>query len=120
MAHSIVALRERVVMETDLRRMVDMLPGVVWTEEFYRQGHLFNHRWREPAGISADGVCDDRWQVKVHPDDRLEVTGIAHSLLGLGRCQSKGANPLCTGSGTSQALPSSVRSYRIALEGPDA
>jgi PAS domain-containing protein len=93
MAHSIVALRERAVMETDLRRLVDSLPGLIWTVGLDRQGHLLNHTWHERAGISADAARGDGWQATIHSDGRLEVTGIWHSLLGSADARPRVPNP---------------------------
>jgi PAS domain S-box-containing protein len=72
-------------METEFRRLVDALPGLVWAAEPDGRVDLLNHRWREFTGLSADAARGDGWQVAIHPDDRLELAGFWRSLLASGK-----------------------------------
>jgi PAS domain S-box-containing protein len=62
-------------MEIELRRVVDALPGLVWTARV--DGHIdfLNQRWCEYTGLSVEEslgveeVCDRSWQTATHPED---------------------------------------------------
>jgi PAS domain S-box-containing protein len=56
-------------MENELRRVVDALPGLVWTAR--PDGHIdfLNQRWREYTGLGVDEACGLGWQAAVHPED---------------------------------------------------
>lgn len=55
-------------MEDDLRRLVDGLPGLIWTAR--PNGHIdfVNQRWCEYTGLSCDEAVA-RWQAAFHPED---------------------------------------------------
>jgi PAS domain S-box-containing protein len=62
-------------MEIELRRVVDALPGLVWTARL--DGHIdfLNQRWSEYTGLGVEesvGVeeaCDRTWRTATHPED---------------------------------------------------
>ena len=53
----------------DLSRVVDALPGLVWTALPDGDVDFLNQRWCEYTGLSADKAQGHGWQVAVHPDD---------------------------------------------------
>jgi PAS domain S-box-containing protein len=57
-------------METELSRVVDVLPGLVWTA--LPDGHVdfVNRRWCDYTGLAKDKSLGLEWQRAVHPDDR--------------------------------------------------
>src|SRR6267154_5977098 len=59
-------------MEIELRRIVDALPGLVWTARL--DGHIdfLNQRWCEYSGLSVDEAYGRGWQTAIHPDDLPE------------------------------------------------
>ena len=56
-------------MENQLSRVVDALPGLVWTA--LPDGHIdfLNQRWCEYTGISVDEAYGRGWQTAIHPED---------------------------------------------------
>jgi PAS domain S-box-containing protein len=59
-------------MESELRRVVDALPGLVWTA--LPNGHIdfLNQRWCEYTGLDVAEACGQGWQSAIHPEDLLE------------------------------------------------
>jgi PAS domain S-box-containing protein len=53
----------------DLSRVVDALPGLVWTALPDGDIDFLNHRWCEYTGLSAEAAQGRGWQAAVHPDD---------------------------------------------------
>ncbi len=56
-------------MENELSRMVDALPGLIWSALPDGRVDFFNSRWCEYTGLSVDQALDDGWLTAVHPDD---------------------------------------------------
>jgi PAS domain S-box-containing protein len=56
-------------MESDLSRVVDALPGLVWTALPDGQFDFMNQRWSEYTGLAVDASYGRGWQVAVHPED---------------------------------------------------
>jgi PAS domain S-box-containing protein len=83
-------------MEDELRRLVNVLPGLVWTA--LPNGHVdfLNQRWCEYTGLSADEALRRGWQAAIHPADLPRV-------LELG--------PLIVASGQSSELEARVRRF---------
>jgi PAS domain S-box-containing protein len=56
-------------MENELRRVVDALPGLVWTA--LPDGHIdfLNQRWCEYTGLGVDEAYGQGWQTAIHPED---------------------------------------------------
>jgi PAS domain S-box-containing protein len=61
--------QERAAVENNLTRVVDALPGLVWTA--LPDGHVdfLNQRWCEYTGLSADDAYGAGWQTAIHPED---------------------------------------------------
>jgi PAS domain S-box-containing protein len=59
-------------MESELRRVVDALPGLVWTA--LPNGHIdfLNQRWCEYTGLGVAEACGQGWQSAILPKDLLE------------------------------------------------
>ena len=56
-------------MENELRRVVDALPGLVWTA--HPNGHVdyVNQRWCDHTGLGAAEAYGSGWQAALHPED---------------------------------------------------
>jgi PAS domain S-box-containing protein len=68
-------------MENDLNRVVDLLPGLVWTALPDGQVDFLNQRWCEYTGLSVAEACGERWQTAIHPDDLPELLNRWRSIL---------------------------------------
>lgn len=57
-------------MQSELSRVVDALPGLIWTA--LEDGHVdfVSQGWCEYTGCNADDARGNGWLVAVHPDDR--------------------------------------------------
>jgi PAS domain S-box-containing protein len=53
----------------ELSRVVDALPGIVWTALPDGQLDFLNQRWREYTGLRVDKACGSGWQDAIHSDD---------------------------------------------------
>jgi PAS domain S-box-containing protein len=60
-------------MENELSRVVDVLPGLVWTALPDGQVDFVNRRWCEYTGLAKGKSLGLEWQSAVHPDDRPEL-----------------------------------------------
>ena len=71
-------------MENELSRVVDALPGLVWTA--LPDGHIdfLNQRWCEYTGLSVDEAYGRGWQTAIHPDDLPELLERWRSVLASG------------------------------------
>jgi PAS domain S-box-containing protein len=71
-------------MESELRRVVDALPGLVWTAR--PDGHIdfLNQRWCEYTGHDVAEACGQGWQSAIHPEDLLEFLERWRSILASG------------------------------------
>ena len=56
-------------MEVDLRRVVDALPGMVWTALSDGQIDFVNQRWCEYTGLSVEEACGRGWRAAIHSQD---------------------------------------------------
>jgi PAS domain S-box-containing protein len=56
-------------MENELSRVIDALPGLVWTA--LPDGHIdfLNQRWCEYTGVRAEDALGQGWPQVIHPDD---------------------------------------------------
>src|SRR6266853_605931 len=68
-------------MEIELRRIVDALPGLIWTARL--DGHIdfLNQRWCKYTGLSVDEAYGRGWQTAIHPDDLPELLERWRSIL---------------------------------------
>lgn len=57
-------------MRYDLSRVVDALPGLVWTALPDGQLDFVNQRWCEYTGLSAEEAYRRGWEAATHPEDR--------------------------------------------------
>jgi PAS domain S-box-containing protein len=71
-------------MENELSRVVDALPGLVWTA--LPDGHVdfLNQRWCEYTGLSVDEGYGRGWQTAIHPEDLPELLDRWRSILASG------------------------------------
>ncbi len=60
-------------MESELGRVVDALPGLVWTALPDGRSDFFNQRWRDYTGLSFDEALGEGWFATIHPDDLPDV-----------------------------------------------
>jgi len=56
-------------METDLSRLLDVLPGMVWTARPDGTCDFVNERWRDYTGLSLVELETSGWDTLFHPDD---------------------------------------------------
>ncbi len=71
-------------MENELSRVVDALPGLVWTAFPDGEIDFLNHRWCEYTGLSVDEGSGQGWLSAVHPDDLPELFERWRSVLASG------------------------------------
>ena len=71
-------------MENELLRVVDALPGLVWTA--LPDGHIdfLNQRWCEYTGLSVEEAYGRGWQTAIHPEDLPELLERWRSILASG------------------------------------
>ena len=68
-------------METELGRIVDALPGLVWTALPDGQADFTNRRWCEYTGLSAEEAAGWGWLAAVHPEDKERLIGAWQAIL---------------------------------------
>jgi PAS domain S-box-containing protein len=56
-------------MEHDLSRLVDAIPGLVWTTLPDGKMDFLNQRWCEYTGLSLTHACGFGWHAAIHPED---------------------------------------------------
>jgi PAS domain S-box-containing protein len=56
-------------MESELTRIVDALPGMVWTSLPNGDVDFVNQRWCEFTGLTPDQAYGAGWVAAIHPDD---------------------------------------------------
>lgn len=71
-------------MENELSRVVDALPGLIWSALPDGCTDFVNQRWCEYTGLSTGEARDEGWQVAVHPDDRPRLTDDWEAILASG------------------------------------
>src|SRR6266478_2986433 len=71
-------------MENELSRVVDALPGLVWTAR--PDGHIdfLNQRWCDYTGLGVDEAYGRGWQTAIHPEDLPELLKRWQSILASG------------------------------------
>ena len=55
--------------EEKFRRLSDVLPQLIWTNDERGNANYFNARWYEYSGLNYENSAGLGWQVMVHPDD---------------------------------------------------
>jgi PAS domain S-box-containing protein len=64
------ALARLVEQEEEYRRILDVIPHIVWTSDVDGGNAFLNRRWFEYTGLSAEeSVGGDRWLKVLHPED---------------------------------------------------
>ncbi|HJV40462.1 PAS domain-containing protein, partial [Caulobacter sp.] len=56
-------------MDTDLCRLLDALPGMVWTATPDGACDFVNERWRDFTGVGLEALADQGWISLFHPED---------------------------------------------------
>src|SRR5579872_3395438 len=56
---------ERIPMQNELRRVVDTIPGLVWTARPDGHADFLNQRWCEYTGLSLEEACGWGWQAAI-------------------------------------------------------
>jgi len=74
-------------MERSLSRVIDTLPGLVWTALPDGRADFVNQRWCEYTGVSFDDACGAGWQAAIHPDDRPAL--LLQSLVSSGELEAR-------------------------------
>lgn len=58
-------------MASNLSRVIDLLPVLIWTALPEVRADFVNRRWLEYTGLTFEQACaEEGWLVAVHPDDR--------------------------------------------------
>src|SRR5262245_15221776 len=57
----------------ELRTTLDQIPALVWRSDAEGSAELFNRRWLEFTGMSADEASGGGWTAALHPDDVARV-----------------------------------------------
>jgi PAS domain S-box-containing protein len=71
-------------MEDDLSRVLNALPGLVWTALPDGQSDFVNQRWCEYTGLSVERACGSGWQAAIHPEDLPRLLERWQSILASG------------------------------------
>ncbi len=71
-------------LQDDLRRVVDSLPGLVWTS--LPDGHVdfLNQPWCDYTGLSLDKACGWGWNAAIYPEDLPALLDYWRSILASG------------------------------------
>src|ERR1700678_637773 len=69
-------------MESGSGRVIDLLPGLVWTALPDGRADFVNKRWCEYTGLGFEEACGHGWHAAVHPDDRPRL--VEHWLSSVG------------------------------------
>jgi PAS domain S-box-containing protein len=72
-------------MENELSRVVDVLPGLVWTALPDGRVDFINQYWCQLTGLSVDEGYGSGWQTAVHPQDLPQLLERWRSILASGK-----------------------------------
>lgn len=72
-------------MGLELSRLIDALPGLVWTALPDGRAEFLNQRWCEYTGLSLEQAIGYGWQSALHPDDPARTLKSWRSFLESGR-----------------------------------
>ena len=64
--------------ESQLRRLADAIPQIVYTSDATGRPHTFNHQWFEYTGLDPHALGPEDWTQSVHPAD---LSGVMESWL---------------------------------------
>lgn len=62
-------------MDSEIDRVIDVLPGLVWTSLPDGYADFLNRRWLEYTGLSTTEAVGLGWQSAIHPEDASRVFG---------------------------------------------
>ena len=68
-------------METELSRVVDALPGFVWTARPDGYCDFVSQRWCEFTGLRVEHAIGWGWEIAIHPDDRPRLDAQFRAIL---------------------------------------
>ena len=68
-------------MQLELSRLIEALPGLVWTALPDGRAEFFSQRWCEYTGLGLDQAVGFGWHSALHPEDRVPVLEYWRSLL---------------------------------------
>jgi PAS domain S-box-containing protein len=71
-------------MEIEFSRVIDALPGLVWTALPDGQADFLNRRWLEYTGLTTEAALGVGWLAVVHPDDAEGLADYWRGRLGVG------------------------------------
>jgi PAS domain S-box-containing protein len=65
--------REQRLLESEgsMRRLIDAIPQIVWTNNADGITNYFNRRWYDYTGLNYEQSAGSSWQAVIHPDDAL-------------------------------------------------
>ena len=72
-------------MQLELSRLIEALPGLVWTALPDGRAEFLSQRWCEYTGLSLDQAVGFGWHCALHPEDRVPVLEYWRSLLESGK-----------------------------------
>jgi PAS domain S-box-containing protein len=72
-------------MENELSRVVDVLPGLVWTALPDGRVDFINQYWCQCTGLSVDEGYGSGWQTAIHPQDLPQLLERWRSILASGK-----------------------------------
>jgi PAS domain S-box-containing protein len=68
----------------EFRRVVDAIPGLVWTARPDGEVDFVNQRWSDYTGLSLDEAFGWKWQAAIYPEDLPRLLETWRSLLAAG------------------------------------
>jgi PAS domain S-box-containing protein len=68
-------------MQNELNRVVDAIPGFVWSATPDGNVDFLNQRWCDYTGISMDDACGSGWEAVIHPDDAGQMLATRRALM---------------------------------------
>ena len=71
--------------ETELSRVVDALPGFVWTARPDGACDFMSQRWCEFTGLGVEHAMGWGWEIALHPDDRPRLVAEYRAVLAAGQ-----------------------------------
>jgi len=71
-------------LQDDLRRVVDSLPGLVWTSLPDGYVDFLNQRWCDYTGLSLEKACGWGWNSAIYPEDLPALLDYWRSILASG------------------------------------
>jgi PAS domain S-box-containing protein len=71
--------------DSDLGRVVDALPGLVWTVRTDGGCDFISQRWCEFTGLGVEEALEWGWEVALHPDDRPRLVAAFCKILKAGQ-----------------------------------